>query len=166
MPRGDGFHIKGVFIQESQLPFSGLIISRNNLVSFIYRTILQPEFNVRTIGLIELSKAVLKSSINIRLVVLDFDLQDKQGTNIRIVRRVANTKGMHMLVLTSHPLQRRMIKDIISMSRAEDRIEIADGFSKYIQGPYFILKAKQRLLAADLSSRRRKRSIESDHQGK
>jgi hypothetical protein len=155
-------HGSGEVVLMRKPQFKGLIISRNGLISSLYRRILQPEFTVRVVGLIELSKSVLKSSSNVRLVVLDFDLQDKQGTNTKIVKRVAESDNVHMLVLISHPLQRTVIKEILSTRNVGDRIRIADGFSKYVQGPYFVLKAKRGLLA----SGSHKGSVDGNRHGK
>ena len=124
------------------------------MVSLLYQRVLLPEFTVRMIGLIELSKSVLKSSSNVRIVILDFDLQDKQGTNSKIVKRVADAENVYLLILISHPRQRAQIKEILSTRNVGDRIQIANGISRYLHGPYFVLRAKRKILASqlDLSS--------------
>jgi hypothetical protein len=123
-----------------------LVISRSGFISSIYRRILEPEFTVRVVGLIELSKSILKSSAHVKLVILDFDLQDKLGTNSRIISRVADTEDIRLLVLTSHSLQLKMIKSVLKAKNTDGRIRIVEGFAKYIQGPYFVFRSKQKIL--------------------
>lgn len=135
-----------------------LIISRKSLISTIYRYILEPEIKVRVVGLVGLSKAVLKSSPHVEFIVLDFDLQDKQGTNSKIVKRVIESKNIRMLILTSHPIQRKAIEKLLSNFALDSRIQLKEGFSKYIQGSYFVYKTKKNLLA----SRSREGGIDSD----
>lgn len=117
---------------------------------------------MRIVGLIELSKSVLKSSPHVALVVLDFGLQDKLGTNSKIVTRVASMENLHMLVVSSHPIQDKTIADLLLKVDARDRVRTVRGISKYVTGMLFLNRAKRTIL----SSRSSKGRIDGDQKRK
>lgn len=82
---------------------------------------------------------MVKENDDLALVVLDFDLQDKKGTNAKIVRRIAiQSSGVRLLVLVSRPIQRRIVQDILGAEKFNGRIQIASGMSRYTSGISFI----------------------------
>lgn len=131
-----------------------LIITRDSIASGLYAKILEPELKVRIVGLIQLSKTILKTNSSVRIVVLDFGLQDKNGTNSLILRRVAEKNlDVYILVLLSHPIQRRMVNQILGPRYQKDRIKLVKGLGRYLGGAYFLRRAKRSVLASSRSER-------------
>lgn len=140
--------MKGEILPKHQ-QMKAMIISRNRLVILIFRKILKPDFKVRSVGLIELSKAIFLSSPAVRIVVLDFALQDKKGTNARLIKRVLKSGvEIYLLVLISHELQRKRVKELLGEAYAPERICLTSGLAKYIRGSIFLRNAKKKLLSS------------------
>lgn len=138
----------GATIRGSSI-FKCLLITRESLLVSLYRKVLKPEMRVRVSGLIELSKALVKTSPNLGIVVLDFGLQDKNGTNSKIIKRILDkAPDVFLLVLTSHPIQTRTVKQILGSRIGDSRFCIAKGVSKYVRGSWFLIRAKRKLLAS------------------
>jgi hypothetical protein len=123
--------------------FECLIVTKNESLAKLYLRVLgRLPSKITTSG--ETAKHLLKASPNLRIVVLDYALQDRKGSTSRILKKVLMDPKLNIVVLAANEIQLKHIHSIISKYPRSERVYISSGLSRFCLAPFKLIKWKSR----------------------
>lgn len=123
----------------------GMVVTRNESLARFYLRFLG-ELSCKVISSGEIAKQILMNSTNLRIVILDFSLQDKKGSIGRILKKTLANQQTYILAIAMNDLQLKAIYSLLDQRPHTNRLCIVSGFSRLWLGPIKLLRWKKKIL--------------------